>query len=178
MKNPIFIVLLFIGLSIMAVALFSCGQEKKKASRIDKDTGALKRYDVTQIVPGPIQHDTLSVDQLERIKPIQEVLSEVYTITYEQWVDGFKRDLYPENSIRLWERMAYAYFTFTDGKNYSLGAKREIFGVLLNLSTTPEDHFLKEFEERDFKYISKQEAVEAIKLFVSAPGPPGAEKTE
>ena len=51
-------------------------------------------------------HDQISEDLIKRIKRIAEVFKEVHPISIDEWVDGFKYDMEPEEEVAVWETMA------------------------------------------------------------------------
>lgn len=74
---------------------------------------------------------------IKKAKEIFEVMKELEFSFFEdteEWVEGFKRELYPEREISVWELMAEEYLRKTKGKKLSLEEKREIFKEILNKS--------------------------------------------
>src|SRR5262245_17247039 len=61
--------------------------------------------DPAKLQPGPVRHEQLSADQLERIKKLQQTFREVDAMPLEKWVDDFKRDADPDREIRIYEGM-------------------------------------------------------------------------
>ncbi len=51
-------------------------------------------------------HDELPENLIERIKRVAEIFKEVHPISVDEWVDGFKYDMHPEEEVAVWETMA------------------------------------------------------------------------
>ena len=64
------------------------------------------------------------------------MFAEVYSVTHEEWLDGFKRDLNPENEVEIWEDMATAYSKFLKIHDVGPKGRNEAFGLLLVRSST------------------------------------------
>lgn len=62
--------------------------------------------------PGPIRHESLTEDQLERVRAIYECISPYLGTAFEQFELNFFRDLYPAREIRIWGCIALAHQTF------------------------------------------------------------------
>jgi hypothetical protein len=84
---------------------------------------------------GPIQHETLSSDQLRRISRLRDVLAEAYPMTLDGWVDGFMRDADPESEIQIIEACAVAYQRLTSQTSLSVEEKKRVYAVLCVVST-------------------------------------------
>lgn len=72
------------------------------------------------------------VKRVSRIYPVIEELKFSSFNNLEEWIDGFKRDLYPEREIAIWEVIVGEFLKETKGKEMSLEKKREIFRKILN----------------------------------------------
>jgi len=160
-------------LLIIMVSIFSCTQEEKSSDILVKDGMSLKTVKSDKIVPGPLRHDNLSDDQLNRIKILQKIFAETSPIPFEEWVDGFRRDVHPEQEIRVWEMMAHSYSAYIEGKDLSMDQKNEIYVVILQRSMMPAENVLQRLE---LKHITEKEAREAMDLYKSDPKPPTVER--
>lgn len=58
---------------------------------------------------GPIRHETLPIELIIRVRVIRTILFDVYPHSFEFWIEGFQRDLHPENEIHIWEKIATCY---------------------------------------------------------------------
>ena len=123
----------------------------------------LQRVDPVTLKPGPIRHEQLSREQLERIAKLHRIFSEVDSSPLEKWIDNFKRDMDPDSELALWERMAKAYAGYCSRRNLSLDAKQDVYQVLLLRSTTPDAE--KVLEYLNLKVLTPAEARDVMKLF-------------
>jgi len=86
----------------------------------------------------------LTTGFIARIRALKGILDEVYPKSFEDWVQGFELDGNPERELLIWECMALAYRTFTEGAALSLEAKEEALQVALQCSLgRTEEHILK-----------------------------------
>lgn len=62
--------------------------------------------------PSPIQHESLTDNQLERVRVIYQSLGPYLNTAFEQFELNFERDENPEQEIQAWSRIAFAHQTF------------------------------------------------------------------
>lgn len=79
---------------------------------------------------GPKRHANLSDGQIARIARLREVLAEVYPMSLEGWIDGFLRDLHPEQEIGFIEAAAATYRSLTAKSNLSRDEKGKLYAAL------------------------------------------------
>lgn len=145
-----------------ALLCAGCGQsEPTKQSKT-------QWIDPKKLKPGPIQHASLTEEQMSRIRRLQSIFSEVDPNPLETWVEDFKRDGNPENELKIWEGMAKAYEDFTTNRNLTLNAKKEVFQVVLLRSGAPEKDVLQHIK---LKVLTEKDAREIMALFVGEPKP-------
>ena len=123
----------------------------------------LQRVDPATLTPGPIQHEELSREQLERVAKLHRMFSEVDSSPLEKWIDNFKRELDPDSELALWERMASAYTGYCSRRNLSLEAKQDVYQVVLLRSTTPDAE--KMLDYLNLKVLTPEEARDLMKSF-------------
>jgi hypothetical protein len=87
-----------------------------------------------EIHRGPLRHESLLPDQLQRIGRLHEVLVEAYPMTLAGWIDGFRRDANPESEIRIIEACAVVYQRLTAQAVLSPEEKQRLYGVLCLLT--------------------------------------------
>jgi hypothetical protein len=160
---------------LLCVTLLSCGSDKNEQSETRKG----EAVDWESVPPGkiaksPVRHDSLTENQMVRIKHIQEVFREVYPLSTEEWIDGFRRDVEPEGEIVLWEELARAYSLFLKEYNLSMSQKHEVYAVLMKRSMMEPERVL---DELTLNYISEEQAMRAMELYRMAPVPPTVIKT-
>src|ERR1700742_5092959 len=92
------------GLALFAVMALLVWGYLKASSR---DGGGMVEWvDVKTLQPGPIQHETLTKEQMARLEQIHQTFAEVDGFTLEKRIDDFKRDYDPDRELAIWERMA------------------------------------------------------------------------
>ncbi|KAA1247033.1 hypothetical protein [Aquimarina sp. RZ0] len=144
MKNQI---LLFI-----CIAIISCKEGKKPT---------YENIEIEQIGPDPVVHESLTEEQLEKIKEIYNAFKEVYPISLQETIKNFKRDHHPDKEIELWSAMVTSYKK-ASSKNKGedlLEKRKEIFRLILMRSVTSEEDVLKNL---DLQTITKTEAKEIL----------------
>ena len=113
------------------------------------------------VEPGPIRHQQLPKDLVDRIMVIRDAVSEVYSVTDEEWLDGFQRDLNPENEVLIWESISDAYTRFTSGRDLTKEQKNEAFGLLLLRSSTTD----MEPTFENLKVLTRDQAKKVISFY-------------
>ena len=79
----------------------------------------------------------LTGDQLRRVRLVYETLREVDTYSFERRSSDILREGDPERELRRWEWMASAYRSYCDEKQLDLGAKRDVYQIVLLRSMMP-----------------------------------------
>jgi hypothetical protein len=114
---------------------------------------------------GPIIHQTLSPALVERIRKIEPVFSEVYSIGRDKWLEGFRRDFDPESEVGVWEAMASAYQTFLANKVLVKPARKEAYRVLICAMGSDVEAILARAK---LCYLSRDEAMHLLDLYCDA----------
>lgn len=83
---------------------------------------------------GPLRHDGLTAEQIQRVARLREVLAEAYPMTLEGWIDGFRRDAHPESEIAIIEAVASVYLQLVAGTHLTVDEKQRLYGVLCLIS--------------------------------------------
>ena len=122
--------------------------------------GKRKWVETESLKPSPIRRDCLTEDQTARLRRIHETFAEVDGFTFEQRLDGFKRDMNPDRELEVWERSAAVHERFCASRQLSLEAKREVYRLLLMRSMTSEDETLRRTE---LKNLSRADAIAALR---------------
>lgn len=155
--------LLRVLLLAICATLTACERAPRGQPAVKPDDGGKVEWvDPKTIRPGPIQRDSLSDEQMARIRALQAIFVEVDGQTVEEWVDNFKRDADPDKELRVWERMAEAYRAYCDGKDLSAAAKKDVFRVVLLRSMASEQDVL---DRVNLNELSRDEAVAVMKGF-------------
>jgi len=92
---------------------------------------------IEKIKRGPIIHEELPESLVEKASKIYDALKELNLPSLknpEEWINDFKRDVYPEREIAVWEWIAEEFLKKTKGKEMSFEKKREIFEKIFEKS--------------------------------------------
>ena len=153
--------ILLIGVLLLG---FTAGCHKPPATTETKP----EWIDPAKVVPGPIQHDKLTEDQMSQIRHLQKVFAEVMPSSVEKWAEDFRRDLNPDNEIAIWENMAAAYEAYTSSRVLTLEAKKDVFQVVLLRSASSEEEVLKHLK---LKTLTEKDAKEIMARYTAQPEP-------
>lgn len=86
-------------------------------------------------IPVQAVQDTLSGNQLEKIKRIQSTFFEVYPVSLDETISDFKKDPDRDRQIEIWMKMADAYENYVKSKKeIDLPRKKEAFTLILSRS--------------------------------------------
>ena len=153
MKMPKYLLLL-----LCACLLASCDQQVPE-SPPEPEGGEVQWIDPGQIQPGPIRHETLPDEIVERIKVVQTVFAEVDPTPLEEWIENFKRDMNPDRELVIWEAMAAAYTSYNADRDMSLDKRKELFRILLIRSMSSTKDALTHLELKTFTEDEAREAM-------------------
>lgn len=106
--------------------------------------------DPNEVQQGPVLHDDLPHQLLDRIKAVHETFADVDGTPLEKWIDDFKRDLDPEGNIKIWEDMEVAFNTYCSDRELPLETRKEVFKIVLMRSMMPDSDVLARLE---LKYV-------------------------
>lgn len=102
-----------------------------------------KQVDPKQLRPGPIRHETLPPELLERVKAIYEVIGPYINMTLEQFEIGFMRDMHPESEVALWCSITAAWLAYHEkhlnDETLPDDQERQMLGALIAISTGVDD---------------------------------------
>ena len=118
--------------------------------------------DPNLVQPGPVRRESLTPEQMTRIRRLQAVFAEVDGQSVEQWVDNFKRDFHPDRELAVWEKMADAYTRYCSKRTLSPEAKQDVFKVVLMRSMAPEHEVLPRLK---LSVLTKADAAEIMRGF-------------
>lgn len=150
MRNFIFIV-------ILTALLISCKEKTKPDSSV-------QNTNIENLTPGPIVNESLSEEQLDKIKFIQETFNEVYPVSLDETITNFRRDQNPDNEITVWLNMANTFKPFASVNlgQEKLEVRKEAFKLILMRSMMPEKEAIS---SSDLKLLSENEIQEILKNY-------------
>ncbi len=145
---------------ILILILASCKEDQTEPEFIDSN-----KIEINEIV-----HDELTQEQLNNIKKIHSTFQEVDKISLEQTIEDFKRDLHPDNEIKIWLQMAEAYQSYLDYKNgdIDLNTKTEVYKLILSRSMMSDEQAI---QNSDLKLLSKKDALKVLSFYKAKPDP-------
>ncbi|WP_064965802.1 hypothetical protein [Tenacibaculum ovolyticum] len=144
-------------IAILTTSIISC-KENKTSNSNNKITN------IENLIPGPIVHESLSNQQLEKIKFIQKTFNEVYPFSLEKTITNFKRDQNPDNEINVWLGMSKAFqmFALKNSREEKLKFRKEAFKLILMRSMMTEEEAINSSE---LKVLSEKEIQEILKNY-------------
>ena len=98
--------------------------------------------DARELVQGDVYHHPPFPDNVREttFRRLKDTFHDVYPMTLEEWEDGFRRDLHPEQEIRIWAWMADAFEHFTAGRALSFDQRKDTFNVILAAINAGKDY--------------------------------------
>lgn len=84
----------------------------------------------------PIRHETLPYNVVNRIRLLREVLIEVFPQDWRTVIDNFRRDLHPEDELRIWESLASVYVAVVNEFKLGPDERHKLYSELLDRITT------------------------------------------
>lgn len=147
----------FISIAILTVSLISCKEKTESDATIET-------INIENLIPSPIVHESLSEEQLEKIKRIQETFKEVYPASLDETITNFKRDQNPDNEINVWQHMAKVYqpFALENVGEEKLKARKEAFKLIILRSMMPEKEAIRRSE---LEILSKNQIQDILKSY-------------
>lgn len=152
-----------LGLVIVTLILSSCNSNSEEQNEI-------QTINPNEIRQSEIVHDELTKEQLVKINKIHSTFQEVDKTSLEQTITDFKRDLNPDDEIKVWLNMADAYQNYLnsiDGK-IDLNTKKEVYSLILSRSMMPNEEAIK---NSNLKILSKNEAEKVLSFYKAEPDP-------
>lgn len=89
--------------------------------------------ELARMVPGPIQHERLSQTLVNRIRLIRAALCDIRPHSMTYWIDGFRRDTYPEDEVSWWEHVTACFLEYRAGRELTGDQARRAFATLVGL---------------------------------------------
>jgi hypothetical protein len=143
---------LFFYACFIIISIPACNSTEQKPEIV--------KMDPKEISVGPVVHDSLTTEQMEKVKRIQKTFEEVYPASLEETVTDFKRDQHPDKEITIWLNMASAYEKYI--RKYpgvDSVKKQEAFQLILLRSMMPDQEAVNEAK---LKVLSLEEINELL----------------
>lgn len=108
------------------------------------DDPEIRYIPIDQIRSGPIRHESLPDELLERIRAVHKLIGPYVGSNLEQFELSFMRDSHPEHEVSIWSRIAIAWHTyhknFTNLKRLPEEAEKDLIRALLTISMGADEH--------------------------------------
>lgn len=158
----------FIFIAILTISIVSCKEKTKPESNV-------QNTNIESLTPGPIVHESLNKEQLDKIKFIQETFKEVYPVSLEETITNFKRDQNPDNEIDVWLNMAKTFqpFSTENTGEEKLEIRKEAFKLILMRSMMTEKEAVS---SADLKLLNDNQIQEILKNYTLDAKPIKVEK--
>ena len=121
--------------------------------------------DATRLEQNVFQHPPFSEEAREYLRQIKAALDEVYSMSLEQWEDGFRRDRTPEREIAHWLHLSQVYSRLTapdDELGSTLVQRKAVFKLLIGCGVAPKEQVLTVTE---YAPLTKEEAERVVTTF-------------
>jgi hypothetical protein len=110
-------------------------------ARVDGIDGTVW-VDLRELRAGEYQHPPFEETRIARLRELKSALDEVYSLSLEQWEDGFRRDTDPDNEIDLWLHLARLYRRITTDRTLAPQESKDIFRILIACLNSPREHVM------------------------------------
>ena len=149
----------------LSTLLIFCSCNSSKDERQNVETMNPNDIKISEVV-----HDSLTTDQIQRIKKIQGTFAEVNTSSLEETITNFKRDQNPDNEIAIWLQMVDAYekYLVSRQSKLDLNTKKEIYKLILSRSMMPDDEAIANSK---LTILTEKEAKEVLSYYKLKPDP-------
>lgn len=145
----------------LLITLLACSKPDNQV------TNKAEKIAIQDLQPGNVKHQ-LTEQQITRVKKLQQSMAEVYSVSLDEWIDGFSRDINPDSEISIWENIESAYQQYCKDKKLDIDTKKEVFGILLVRSSSTEEEMLKDLK---LKNLTLKDAKEVLSLYKEKPKP-------
>lgn len=88
-----------------------------------------------QLRPGELKHPAFDESVRDYIRHIQAAFAEQRPLSFEEWEDGFRRDITPEREIALWCHAADVYTAFAASEP-GPERRRDVYRCIVTCMTT------------------------------------------
>lgn len=139
------------------------------------NSGKNEKQNIQTMNPNDIQvsevvHDSLTTEQIDKIKTIQSTFAEVYPVSLEETITNFKRDQNPDSEIDIWLQMADAYKKYLSTKQdkLDLNTKKEVYKLILSRSMMSDEEAIANSK---LTILTVKEAKEVLSYYTATPDP-------
>jgi hypothetical protein len=108
------------------------------------------------------QHESLPSEAMNAIRQFKRELADVCPKSFNQWEDGFLKDLNPDREIAGWMRVSIILREMTNRHDYKAAQRKECFRILM-ACFNGERRTVR--ERSDTQLLPEDQVEEAIKSF-------------
>jgi hypothetical protein len=102
-----------------------------------------EHIDPRKLRHGPIRHESLPAELLERIETVYKVIDRFLGMTLEQFEIGFMRDLHPQSEVALWRGITTAWLAYQEnflpGEELPVEQEKKLLAALIAISSGATD---------------------------------------
>ncbi len=121
-----------------------------------------------QLSAGPIRHPEFDEDVRNYIRRIQAVFAEHRPLSFEEWEEGFRRDMNPAQEIAIWVRAAEVYTTFAE-RDTDAARRQDIFRCVVACMSTTRDEVWRVLRPQTLSRVEAEQIVR--QYFPDSDGP-------
>ena len=112
--------------------------------------------------PGTIKHPPLNKKRRADVNKIMLSLRKVHPLTFQQWEEGFRRDLYIDREIDIWLRVAETFSDINRQFQLNSAQRKALFQVLVTCLQTRFEHVWQIMDRGELPIEIAEAAVESF----------------
>jgi hypothetical protein len=117
--------------------------------------------DSSNLQLGDIKHPPFADDVREYIRKTENTFKEHRDLSFDEWEEGFRRDVDPIQEIALWVHAADVYSAFADSE-VAADRREDIYRCILACLTSSPDHV---WHVLDLTALSRDEAAQVVNRY-------------
>lgn len=114
-----------------------------------------------QVSAGPILHEPFDEEVRDCIREIQATFAEHYSLSFDQWEEGFRRDTNPAQEIALWLHAGEVYRHFAADEP-SADRRQDIYRCIAACLTASADNVWNVLEPQ---VLTREEAEQVVNRY-------------
>lgn len=100
-----------------------------RKAKCERKTVGIKKV----LLPRP-RHKSLPPNLVSRVRLVRAALLGVYTLSMQNWIDGFRCDSHPSQEIGVWEHVAACYLEYCAMAKLTLKQHESVYKIILGMS--------------------------------------------
>jgi hypothetical protein len=102
-----------------------------------------EKIDLSKVRPGPIRHESLPKELLDRIRTVHKLIGAYLKMSLEEFEVGCMRDVCPDIEVAVWCGIASAWLKYHDqfigDKPLPDAEEKKLLGALIQISSGIDD---------------------------------------